>query len=257
MAERLHKALARMGLGSRREIEAWIKQGLVIVDGKTAIIGQTTDGVSSVDVNGQKISLQDNINVATQVLQYHKPDNEICTRKDPQGRKTVYENLPVLPKGRWIAIGRLDLTTTGILLFTTNGELANALMHPSAEVDREYLVRVHGRVTPEIIHRLHEGVRLDDGMAHFADIQLRPGKGANQWLQVVLQEGRNREVKRMFESQHLQVTRLIRIRYGPIALDEALAKGKHRLLVQKEIKLLNALVQQAERSGRAKNKRGD
>lgn len=241
-----------MGLGSRREIEAWIKQGLVTVDGKTAIIGQTTDGVTSVDVNGKIISLQDN--VATQVLQYHKPDNEICSRKDPQGRKTVYENLPVLPIGRWIAIGRLDLTTTGILLFTTNGELANALMHPSAEVDREYMVRVHGRVTPEIIHRLHNGVRLDDGMASFADIQLRPSKGANQWLQVVLQEGRNREVKRMFESQHLQVTRLIRIRFGPIALDESLPKGKHRLLVQKEVKLLNALVQQARKSEPAKNK---
>lgn len=251
MAERLHKVLARMGMGSRREIETWIKQGLVLVDGNVATIGQTAEGVSSVVINGYEISLQDNI--PTEVLLYHKPDDEICSRKDPQGRKTVYENLPALSMGRWIAIGRLDLTTSGILLFTTDGELANTLMHPSAGVDREYLVRVHGRVSPEVINRLYEGVRLEDGLAHFSDIQQRPSKGANQWLQVVLQEGRNREVKRMFESQRLQVTRLIRTRFGPIALDESLSKGEHRLLTQKEVKQLNALVKQAKENEPAKN----
>lgn len=252
MAERLHKALARMGLGSRREIEAWIKQGLVTIDGKPAVIGQSTEGITSVEVKGKRVRLQDT--VSTQVLQYHKPDDEICSRKDPQGRKTVYQNLPALPVGRWIAIGRLDLTTSGILLFTTDGELANTLMHPSAEVDREYMVRVHGRVSPEIIHRLLQGVRLEDGLAHFTDIQQRPSRGSNQWLQVVLQEGRNREVKRLFESQHLQVTRLIRIRFGPVVLDESLGKGMHRMLTQKEIKQLQALVRQAKARESAKAK---
>ncbi len=243
MAERLHKVLARMGVGSRREIERWIQQGLVDVDGKTARIGQTSEGVNVVTVNGVNLTLQQEIE--TQFLQYHKPDDEICSRKDPEGRKSVYDHLPTLSEGRWIAIGRLDLTTSGILLFTTNGELANSLMHPSAQVDREYMVRVHGRVTPEIIYRLREGVHLDDGVAHFTDVKQRPSKGTNQWLQIVLQEGRNHEVKRMFESQGIRVTRLIRIRFGPIALDDALKKGTHRLLTNKEVKSLNALVRQA------------
>ncbi len=240
MAERLHKVLARMGVGSRREIERWIQQGLVKINGEPAQIGQTTEGVSQVEVQGDLITLKQE--VETQFLQYHKPDDEICSRKDPEGRKSVYDHLPKLTEGRWIAIGRLDLTTSGILLFTTNGELANALMHPSAEVDREYMVRVHGRVTPELIYRLREGVRLEDGLARFTDVQQRPSKGTNQWLQVVLQEGRNHEVKRMFESQGVQVTRLIRIRFGPIPLDDAVKKGSHRLLTNKEVKQLKALV---------------
>ena len=242
MAERLHKVLARMGVGSRREIERWIQQGLVKINGMPAKVGQTTEGVSQVEIQGDLITLKQEIE--TQFLQYHKPDDEICSRKDPEGRKSVYDHLPTLTEGRWIAIGRLDLTTSGILLFTTNGELANSLMHPSAQVDREYMVRVHGRVTPELIYRLREGVRLEDGLARFTDVQLRPGKGkgTNQWLQVVLQEGRNHEVKRMFESQGVQVTRLIRIRFGAIPLDDALAKGKHRLLTNKEVKQLKAIV---------------
>ncbi len=244
MAERLHKVLARMGVGSRREIERWIKEGLVEVDGKTAKLGQTSEGVATVTINGVNVTLQSE--VETQFLQYHKPDDEICSRKDPEGRKSVYDHLPKLSEGRWIAIGRLDLTTSGILLFTTNGELANALMHPSAEVDREYMVRVYGRVTQEIIYNLREGVHLDDGVAKFTDVKQRPSKGTNQWLQVVLQEGRNHEVKRMFESQGLRVTRLIRIRFGSIALDDALKKGQHHLLTNREVKALNALVRQAK-----------
>ena len=243
MAERLHKVLARMGVGSRREIESWIKQGLVEVDGQLAQLGQTADGVKKVSVNGVHFTLEKE--VPTQFLLYHKPDNEICSRKDPEHRPSIYDHLPNIEQGRWIAIGRLDLTTSGILLFTTNGELANALMHPSAGVDREYMVRVHGKVTPEIIYQLREGVMLKDGTAKFTDIQQRQSKGTNQWLQVVLQEGRNHEVKRMFESQGLQVTRLIRIRFGPIALDESLNKGQHRLLTNKEVKSLKAIVHQA------------
>lgn len=244
MAERLHKVLARMGVGSRREIERLIERGLVEVDGQIAQIGQTAEGVSKVSVNGVHFSLEQEI--PTQFLQYHKPDDEICSRKDPENRKSVYEQLPVVDQGRWIAIGRLDLTTSGILLFTTNGELANSLMHPSAEVDREYMVRVHGRVTQDALYRLREGVKLEDGVAKFTDIQQRPSKGTNQWLQVVLQEGRNHAVKRMFESQGLQVTRLIRIRFGPIALDDTLKKGKHRLLTNKEVKALKAVVSQSQ-----------
>ena len=246
MAERLHKALARMGLGSRREIESWIKKGQVLIDGRPAITGQTTEGVSCIEVNGKTIRLRDE--VETKVLQYHKADDEICSRKDPQGRKTVFDNLPALPAGRWISIGRLDLTTSGILLFTTDGELANTLMHPSAEVDREYLVRVHGRVTPEIIDHLLAGVQLEDGPAHLTDVRQRPGHGTNQWLQVVLQEGRNREIKRLFESQHLRVTRLKRIRFGPISLDHSLVKSNYRMLSGQEIQQLYALVQQARKN---------
>ena len=244
MAERLHKVLARMGVGSRREIERWIKEGLVEVDGKTAQLGQTAEGVTTATINGVNVTLQSE--VETQFLQYHKPDDEICSRKDPEGRKSVYDHLPKLGEGRWIAIGRLDLTTSGILLFTTNGELANKLMHPSTGVDREYMVRVHGRVTQELIYNLKEGVRLDDGVAKFTDVKQRPSKGTNQWLQVVLQEGRNHEVKRMFESQGVRVTRLIRIRFGSISLDDGLKKGQHRLLTNREVKALNALVHQAK-----------
>ncbi|OUV62509.1 MAG: hypothetical protein CBC79_05240 [Gammaproteobacteria bacterium TMED119] len=239
MAERLHKVLANMGLGSRREIERWIAQGLIQVDGQTAQLGQTDEGVSEVLVDGRKVIL--NSAIDTQFLHYHKPDDEICSRKDPEGRKTVYDHLPSLDAGRWVAIGRLDLTTSGILLFTTNGELANTLMHPRAQVDREYMVRVFGRVSPDVIERLQTGVQLDDGIARFTDIQMRPSKGSNQWVQVVLQEGRNHEVKRMFESQGLQVTRLIRIRFGPIVLDERVKKGQYRYLVKREIRELKAL----------------
>jgi len=243
MAERLQKVLANMGLGSRREIERWIAQGLVLVDGRVAQLGQTDEGVSEVTVDGRKVQLE--AEVETQFLHYHKSDDEICSRKDPEGRKTVYDHLPQLVVGRWVAIGRLDFTTSGILLFTTNGELANTLMHPSAQVDREYMVRVHGRVSPECIERLKQGVQLEDGLARFTDIQQRPSKGTNQWLQVVLQEGRNHEVKRLFESQGLQVTRLIRIRFGPITLDDRIKKGQCRYLVNREVKELNALVRQA------------
>ncbi len=243
MAERLHKILARMGVGSRREIEQLIKQGRVEVDGRVAKLGESSEGVNTVSVNGTRVILEKEI--PTQFLQYHKPDNEICTRRDPEHRTSVYERLPALLQGRWIAVGRLDLTTTGILLFTTNGDLANRLMHPSAGVDREYMVRVHGKVAPDLIDRLRQGVRLNDGFARFSDIQLRPSKSTNQWLQVVLQEGRNHEIKRMFASQGLQVTRLIRIRFGPIALDNDLKKGQYRFLTNKEIKSLNAVVRQS------------
>ncbi|MEM8845391.1 MAG: pseudouridine synthase [Pseudomonadota bacterium] len=244
MAERIQKVLARMGLGSRREIERWIEQGLVEVDGVIAKLGQTDEGVSQVVVDGKTVTLKQE--VTTQFLQYHKPDDEICSRKDPEGRKTVFDHLPKLSEGRWIAVGRLDLTTSGILLFTTNGEFANTLLHPSAEVDREYMVRVHGHVTPEVIYKLREGVKLDDGVARFTDFLARPSKSANSWVQVVLQEGRNHEVKRMFESEGLEVTRLIRIRFGPIPLDNNLKKGQSRLLTNKEVKALNALVRQAK-----------
>lgn len=247
MADRLHKVLAHMGVGSRRDIERLIKQGLIEIDGEPVSLGQTSEGVKCVSVNGVNISLEKDI--PTQFLQYHKSDDEICSRKDPEKRRSVYDSLPNVVQGRWIAIGRLDLTTSGILLFTTNGDLANALMHPSAGVDREYMVRVYGNVTTSVIDKLLEGVRLDDGVAQFTDIQRRPqqraNKGANQWLQVVLQEGRNHEVKRMFESQGLRVTRLIRVRFGPINLDEKLKKGQYRLLTNKEIEALNAIVRQA------------
>lgn len=245
MAERLHKVLARMVVGSRREIEGWIRAGRVKIDGKPVELGQTDEGLSQIEIDGSVIKLASKIE--TEVLLYHKPHDEICSRKDPEGRKTVFERLPDPTSGSWISVGRLDLTTTGILLFTNDGDLANALMHPSASVDREYLVRVHGGLYPDILQNLREGVQLEDGVARFTDVQPRSSKGTNQWVQVVLQEGRNHEVKRMFESQGLQVTRLIRIRFGPIALEDNFRKGRHRLLVKKEVQQLKALILQSKR----------
>ena len=212
--EKLHKVLASAGQGSRREIEAMITQNRVSVDGKIASLGDRIDVNSGVKVriDGHLINLMQVQKEVCRVLMYYKPEGELCTRHDPDGRATVFDRLPRLTGARWVAVGRLDINTSGLLLFTTDGELANRLMHPSREVEREYSVRVFGQVDDAMLARLKKGVQLEDGPANFKTIKPVGGTGLNQWFDVTLMEGRNREVRRLWESQGIQVSRLIRIR---------------------------------------------
>lgn len=225
MSEKLQKVLARAGLGSRRELEDWISVGRVSVDGKIAILGDRVTEDVQIRVDGVLLALKKEAEIRRRVLIYNKPVGELCTRKDPENRPTVFDNLPNLKQGRWVAIGRLDYNTCGLLLFTNDGELANKMMHPSSEIEREYAVRVHGQVTDQIFKNLSQGVKLDDGMASFDSIKIAGGEGTNQWYHVTLKEGRNREVRRLWESQDLEVSRLIRVRYGDVQLPRSLYRG--------------------------------
>ncbi len=234
--EKLHKVLARSGLGSRREMERWIEQGRVRIDGNVAKLGDRVADGQNLEVDGRTVVVASGSEV--RCLLYHKPVGEVCSRKDPEGRRTVFERLPKVKSGRWISVGRLDYNTSGLLLFTTDGELANALMHPAAQIEREYLVRVLGEVTEENLQALREGVLLDDGMARFSDIQPGGGDGANQWYYVVLMEGRNREVRRLWESQGLTVSRLKRVRYGELFIPAKIKKGQYLELGEKDIATL-------------------
>ena len=212
--ERLHKVLANAGLGSRRMLEQRIESGDVQVNGVVATLGQSVHSGDRVEMDGKLfVVVADNAEHA-QVLIYNKPDGVVTTRDDPEGRPTVFEQLPQIKGARWIAVGRLDINTTGLLLLTTDGELANALMHPRSEIEREYICRVHGEVPDEVIERLRNGVELEDGPAHFDEIAVISRGDSHSWFRVVLREGRNREVRRMWESQGLMVSRLKRIRYG-------------------------------------------
>lgn len=238
---KLHKVLADAGIGSRREMEELILAGRVSVNGTPAHIGQRILHSDQVKVNGKPIRIR----VApppVRVLAYHKPAGEIVTRDDPQHRVTVFKKLPPAKFGRWIAVGRLDLNTEGLLLFTTSGELANRLMHPRSQVEREYAVRVLGDLTDEARASLLEGITLDDGPAKFERIEDAGGEGANHWVRVVIAEGRNREVRRMFEEVGLTVSRLIRIRYGEIALPPSLRRGKAVDLSEQEVSALSQSV---------------
>lgn len=216
--ERLQKILARAGLASRREIEEWIKDGRITLNGKPAQLGDRYKPGQRVTVNGRPFDLSARENEPTRVLLYHKPTGEVVTRRDPEGRPVIFTQLPRPTRGRWIAIGRLDINTQGLLLVTTNGELANRLMHPSREVDREYAVRVLGPVDDAVLNRLHEGVTLEDGPARFESLREAGGEGANRWFHVTLKEGRNRIVRRLWESQGITVSRLIRVRFGQLEL---------------------------------------
>ncbi|MEK9592271.1 MAG: pseudouridine synthase [Luminiphilus sp.] len=234
--EKLHKALANLGWGSRRKMEQWISEGRVTIDGAVARLGDRVRSGQSVRLDGKPVDLEEAREV--RVLLYHKPVREVCSRHDPEGRKTVFERLPKLKSGRWISVGRLDFNTSGVLLFTTDGALANALMHPSNAIEREYLVRVMGRVDDPMLERLKSGVELDDGPARFSDIQEGGGEGINRFFYVVLMEGRNREVRRLWESQGLTVSRLKRVRYGEVFLPSKLKKGQWLELPQRDVDVI-------------------
>ncbi|QFU00566.1 Ribosomal large subunit pseudouridine synthase B [Halomonas sp. THAF5a] len=233
--EKLQKVLARAGLGSRREMEAAIADGRVKVNGKVATLGDRIETRDRVALDDRPVTLRAAEEVPRRVIMYNKPEGELCTRKDPEGRRTVFDRLPRLKGERWIAIGRLDINTSGLLLFTTDGELANKLMHPSTQVEREYAVRVMGEVTQANVKAMVEGVMLDDGPANFTDVQEFGGEGINTWFHVVIMEGRNREVRRLWESQGLTVSRLKRVRYGNIFLDKRAKAGEWVELSQEEI----------------------
>lgn len=227
MSEKLQKVLARAGHGSRREIEAMIEAGRVSVDGKIATLGDRVEVTPAlkIRIDGHLISVKESVEQICRVLAYYKPEGELCTRSDPEGRPTVFDRLPKLRGARWIAVGRLDVNTCGLLLFTTDGELANRLMHPSQEVEREYAVRVFGQVDDNKVRELARGVQLEDGPAAFKTIRFSGGEGINQWYNVTLTEGRNREVRRLWEAVGVQVSRLIRVRYGDIPLPKGLPRG--------------------------------
>ncbi|MGI2170456.1 23S rRNA pseudouridine(2605) synthase RluB [Shewanella sp. MF05960] len=225
MSEKLQKVLARAGHGSRREMEAWIAAGRVSVDGEIAGLGDRVEADAKIRIDGRAVSLKSADDIVCRVLAYHKPEGEICSRKDPEGRTTVFERLPKVRDARWVAVGRLDINTSGLLLFTCDGELANRLMHPSNEVEREYAVRTFGEVPEAAVQRLRTGVTLEDGPAQFDSIKAAGGEGINQWWHVTLREGRNREVRRLWESQEVQVSRLIRVRYGQVELPKTLPRG--------------------------------
>lgn len=234
--EKLQKVLARSGLGSRREMERWIEAGRITVDGRPAKLGDRVESRVRIAVDGKPLDIAPA--EETRCILYHKPTGEVCSRNDPQGRRNVFQRLPKLKSGRWISIGRLDYNTSGLLLFTTDGELANGLMHPSSNIEREYMVRVMGNVDEAMLERMKEGVMLDDGIARFTDIQDGGGDGINRWYYVVLMEGRNREVRRLWESQGLTVSRLKRVRYGDVFIPSRVKQGQWIELEPKEVKSL-------------------
>ena len=238
--EKLQKVMARMGLASRREIEGWISAGRVKVNGAVAGLGQRVVLHVAIAIDGRLIKREEAAESVRRVIIYNKPEGEICTRDDPEGRPTVFDRLPRPKEGRWINIGRLDINTTGLLMFTTDGELANRLMHPSFQMDREYAVRVRGEVDEEMIERLKAGVMLEDGPAKFTDIKEAPGGvGFNHWYHCVVMEGRNREVRRLWESQGLVVSRLKRVRFGPVFITSDLTMGRWREMSQREVDILS------------------
>lgn len=242
MSEKLQKVLARTGHGSRRELEAMIAAGRISVNGQVATLGERIDTTAVVRIDGREVNIKPSEELVCRVLMYHKPEGELCTRKDPEGRPTVYERLPKMQGARWVAVGRLDVNTSGLLLFTTDGELANRLMHPGHQIEREYSVRVFGEVTDAMLRTLKKGVQLEDGPAAFKEIKRGGGEGMNQWFRVVLTEGRNREVRRLWESQGVQVSRLIRVRYGNIKLEQGLPQSGWGELSLQEINYLREQV---------------
>jgi 23S rRNA pseudouridine2605 synthase len=222
--ERLQKIMATAGLGSRRVLEQKIKKGEVLINKKPAILGQSASAGDLISFEGKEWKVID-LTGAQRSLVYNKPTGEVTTRSDPQGRPTVFDKLPKIRGGRWIAVGRLDINTSGLLLMTTDGELANAMMHPSNQVDREYACRIFGEVDAEKLANLRKGVMLEDGMAQFSDIQAAGGEEGNRWYHVTLLEGRNREVRRLWASQDVMVSRLKRVRYGAVFLPKRLRMG--------------------------------
>jgi len=228
MSERLQKLLAGAGHGSRRGIEEWIRDGRVTINGRVAALGDRASAQDQICLDGRRLDL--GAAESTEVLLYHKPVGEVTTRSDPESRPTVFDHLPPPPGGRWIVVGRLDVNTSGLLLFTNDGALAHRLMHPSSEVEREYRVRLRGSSSAEVLERLRRGVELEDGRANFDRIAAESTEGSHSWFRVCLHEGRNREVRRLFEHEGFEVSRLSRIRYGSIELPNDLRAGTHILL---------------------------
>ncbi len=242
MSEKLQKVLARAGVGSRREMEKYIDSNRVSVNGKVARLGDRVEENAVIRVDGHVVKIEQQEERVCRVLMYHKPEGELCTRKDPEGRRTVFDRLPRLEGDRWIAIGRLDINTSGLLLFTNDGELANRLMHPKYEVEREYSARVFGEVTNQTLSTLTKGVELEDGPAKFLKIKPMGGEGINKWFNVTLTEGRNREVRRLWQSQDVEVSRLIRIRYGKLELNKRLPQGGWEELKLEDVNYLRKSV---------------
>ncbi len=235
--ERVQKALARMGFGSRREIERLINEGQIRINGQLAKLGDHVTEGDKVNIGNRRTVIKSDVN-RIRVLLYHKPEGEICTQKDEKGRKTVFDSIGKLRDGRWISVGRLDINSSGLLLFTNYGDLANHLMHPSSEIEREYAVRVHGEVTRDTIKQLLKGVELEDGFMKFDQIVDAGGQGSNHWYHVILKEGKNREVRRLWQSQDVRVSRLTRVRYGNLVLPRDLKAGGKVELSLDEIKKL-------------------
>ncbi len=249
MSEKLQKVLARVGLGSRRYMEEVIAAGRVSINGRVAQVGERIEPGDELRIDGRKVQFQIEDEIRRRVLIYYKPEGEICSRNDPEQRPTVFEQLPAIANDRWVMVGRLDINSTGLLLFTNDGELANRLMHPSNEIEREYAVRVMGEVTPQIKNNMLKGVVLDDGPAKFESFSEIGGDGINRWYQVVVKEGRNREVRRIFESQGLKVSRLLRTRYGTVILPRELRTGRWMELDKNDIDNLTKAVELKPRQG--------
>lgn len=230
--------LARAGVGSRREIERWMEEGKLTVNGDRIQPGYHLKPGDHLQINGRVVRWEKYAEQPTRVLVYHKPVGELVTRRDPEGRPVIFTQLPRLAVGRWIAVGRLDINTSGLILVTNNGELANRLMHPSRQVEREYAVRILGEVGDDMIERLQTGVELEDGPAHFEEVKFHAGEGANKWFYVTVRQGRNRLVRRLWESQGVKVSRLIRVRYGDVTLPERVRAHSFYELEAKELQAL-------------------
>jgi len=239
-SERLQKLLATAGHGSRRGIEEWIRAGRVTINGRAAALGDRASLADEICLDGRVLDLGGRAST-TEVLLYHKPVGEVTTRSDPEGRPTVFERLPPAPGGRWIVVGRLDVNTSGLLLFTNDGGLAHRLMHPSSEIEREYRVRLRGMPGAPVLERLCRGVNLEDGPARFDRIEAESNEGSHSWFRVCLHEGRNREVRRLFEHEGYEVSRLSRMRYGPIDLPTDLRAGGYQMLAPARVAELSKL----------------